>query len=344
MTRRLLIHCGLCATDAETLQWSLLSCREALGRNGVLYPVAGRFPGCASHDNIAFQVGRFAGFRAVAGDIRALFSEIAGHPGDVVISSTFFEFSLLYPERWAVLDQLARQEGLSVQIVVYSRPIADQLRASFNHIILSAFGNEFPQVARKVLGAGSIKLWDSHYCFSLPAIARAVARVPGFEVNFRHYESLVGGSVVSDFGALLGAGGQPLIAGGTAVAPEPSVLDLLRSFLLYRDVHLGAKSEQMSDLLALLFASRPVYPVVPRSLAQALAEKYGNNPTKPDEPPGAVGGDTERVNMARLYSAETLLTLRQLLRERPDGFKDGGFRNSEVTIVEKWRAWIADLD
>ena len=343
MTRRLLIHSGLCATGADPLQRWLSSSREALRRDGVLYPFAGTSPGGMAHDNIAFQVGRFAGFRAAAGDLKALFSEVAGHSGDVVISSAFFEYSLLYPERWAGLAQAAREEGLSVHIVVYSRPVVDQLRASFNHITLASFGNEFPQVARTVLSTGSVRLWDRHFCFSLAAIARAVARVPGVEITFRHHESLSGGSVVSDFAALLGVGADPPATGQTGPVPEPSVLDLLRAFLVYRDRQLGAEFAQVSELVEHALAGPRVHPVVPRSMALELVEKYEVRRPKLEDAPGTELG-VQSVNMARLYSAETLVTLRQLLRARPDRFNDGESSSPEEQAIDRWREWIADVD
>lgn len=341
--KELIVHCGLHKTGTTALQNFLLANRDTLAANGVLYPKAGVPPGVLSgQHNLAWEMARDRRFRTDSGTLEALFAEMAGFSGKVVLSSEEFETSILHPDRWGRLVGAAQALGFSVHLVVYLREISAHLRSVYLQKLRSGYGQEFSLAARLALEHGSLRWQDGQICFSRPAMEKSLAAIEGAQVTFRSYEAMAGGSTVTDFCEWLGLGG---VAWNTAEAErsnpsDPAPLSLLR-FLQVRAPEAPELAKAFRDFVFAAFVDEDARLVVPERLRKVLAARL--TPGQP-EPPATTGGKLRLVNMARLFSFETQVTLKEAFSLSVRQGAGPQARERQKTMIAQWRDWIGVLD
>ncbi|MEB3350636.1 MAG: hypothetical protein VKO00_11540 [Cyanobacteriota bacterium] len=140
--RTLYLHVGIYKTGTTSLQGLLTGCADDLQRLDVLYPLSGRNSdhtdlACCrfAHHNLAWQIGgdpRFAARRGTTEDLR---TEIATHPGNVVVSSEDFIAAALKPERFSNFLAGLQQVGFAVIIVIAVREQADFLFSLYSELV-----------------------------------------------------------------------------------------------------------------------------------------------------------------------------------------------------------------
>ena len=337
----LLIHCGLHKTGTTALQNFLLANVDVLAGLGISYPRAG-IPaafGLTGHHNLAWWLGRDRRYMSDVGDFDALFKEIDGFAGRVVLlSSEDFENSLLHPARWTSVVARAASLGFSVRFLVYTRNVADHLESVFLQQLRSGFGDEYSQVARAVVEAGNLRSKEWQGCFDARAIARSLAQVTGTQLGFRDYDNLIGGSTITDFCAFMGldqvAWQAPMDARANPRAPiESSLLQ----FLLNRDGTLAQRPAEVEAFVRAQFAGRVARLVTPPRLRQVMEERLMGKVTAPKA--GAAGD----LNIARVFSFETQITFREsLIIANSDAPPQ--LRSRQVAArMAQWWAWVSDM-
>ncbi len=309
---------------------------------GILYPLAGiPSDGNFSQHNLAWELARDRRFDPLHGDIDAAFKEFSGHPGRVVISSEDFESILLRPEVWAPFVSRATELGFRVAFVVYARPVAEQLESVYLEILRAGLNVDFSSFSREVMETGKYECSEWVFCFDVAAIARSMATVGNSSLVFRNYANLVGGSTISDFGALLGAR-KPLFDAERRTNMRSIPLEAILTFLVKRAPELLTADRSLAAFLNDMSAGRSLKFVVPLRLRAALQARFpGLDSGQPD-----VAIKPGLTNMARVFSFETQVMLTEAFRLRQrdgDVLPDGpGAAKSEV-IVAKWWDWVSDV-
>lgn len=342
MRRELLVHCGLHKTGTTALQNFLTANRAALRQNGVLYPNAGTPPSLTGQHNLAWQMARDRRYRTAWGDIDALFAEIGGFEGRVILSSEEFESSILHPDRWQRLAGRAQALGFSVTLVVYWREISAQVQSVYLQKLRSGYGQEFSLAARLAIEEGTLRWNDGQICFSRPVIQKCLAAVPGVTVVYRDYNKLYGGSTVTDFCETVGLTDidwqhpQDLRVNDR----DPVQVSLLR-FLVAREPPPPAHGQAFETFVMSIFAGREVKLVVPERLQRVLTLRLA--PGEPLPPPPTAAG-VRLVNMARLFSFETQVALKDAFsfKTQPEAGKQS--RARQQRMISEWWEWIGVLD
>lgn len=338
--KELIVHCGLHKTGTTALQNFLLANRETLKAQGVLYPQTGVPQGLSGQHNLAWEMARDRRYRSEAGNLDALFAEIAGFSGRVVLSSEEFETSIQHPDRWARVMARTEASGLAVHIVVYVREVSAQLRSVYLQKLRSGFGQEFALAARLALEQGSLRWLDGQICFSRPAMEKALGAIEGARVSFRSYETLAGGSTVTDFCDWLGLGdvAWKVVEAERSNLSDPVHVALLR-FLHARVPEPPEQREAFEDFVRATLPDEDMALVVPERLRTVLSARL--TPGQPVTPAPPVGS-ARPVNMARLFSFETQVTLKDAFAL---SIRHGaGPQARQRAMVAQWREWIGVLD
>ena len=340
--KELVVHCGLHKTGTTALQNFLTANRAVLRQNGVLYPTAGTPPGLTGQHNLAWQMARDRRYRSAWGDIDALFGEIGGFDGRVILSSEEFESSVLHPDRWPRLVGRAQTLGFAVQLIVYWREVSAQMQSVYLQKLRSGYGQEFSLAARLAVEEGSLRWNDGQICCSRPAMQKALTAVPGVAVVYRDYERLHGGSTVTDFCEALGLTEidwqHP--QGGRANDRDPVEISLLR-FLNAREPSQPGNRQAFEAFIMSIFADRKLKLVVPERLRRVLTARLS-----PGEAvaPAPEAGEARLVNMARVFSFETQVTLKDAFAVTARTDVNDQHRARQQRMVAEWWDWIGGLD
>ncbi|WP_421761386.1 hypothetical protein [Devosia sp.] len=336
----LLIHCGLHKTGTTALQNFLFANVEVLAGLGISYPRAG-IPaayGLTGHHNLAWWLGRDRRYMSDVGEFDALFKEIDGFTGrTVLLSSEDFENSLLHPARWTGVAARAASLGFSVRFLVYTRNVTDHLESVFLQKLRSGFGDEFSQVARTVVETGNLRSKEWQACFDARAIAKSLAQVPGTELSFRDYESLVGGSTIADFCAFMGLDHVTWQAPMDArVNPRNPIETSLVLFLLNRDGTLSQRQSEVDAFVRAQFAGKAARLVTPPRLRQVMEERLMG---KASAPRASAAGD---LNIARVFSFETQVMFRESFAIAHSDAPPQQRSRQVAARMAQWWAWAAD--
>jgi hypothetical protein len=336
------VHCGLHKTGTTALQNFLTANRAVLLQNAVLYPTAGTPPGLTGQHNLAWQMARDRRYRSAWGDIGSLFDEIGRFEGRVVVSSEEFETSILHPDRWPRLAGRAQAVGFAVTFVVYWREVSAQMQSVYLQKLRSGYGQEFSLAARLAIEEGSLRWNDGQICCSRPAMQKALAAVPGATVVYRDYETLHGGSTVTDFCETLGLSDidwqHP--QGVRANDRDPVEISLLR-FLNSREPPHPGNEQAFGAFIMGMFAGRQVKLVVPERLRRVLTARLAPGEAVPLTP--AVG-EARLLNMARLFSFETQVTLKDAFALTAGPNVNDQTRARQQRMISEWWEWIGVLD
>lgn len=340
--REFVVHCGLHKTGTTALQNFLTANRAVLRQNGVLYPTTGTPPGLTGQHNIAWQLARDRRYRSAWGDLDALFREIGAFDGRVLLSSEEFESSILHPDRWPRLAGRAQALGFAVRFVVYWREVSAQLQSVYLQKLRSGYGQEFSLAARLIVEEGSLRWNDGQICCNRPAIRKTLAAVPGVSVVYRDYETLSGGSTVTDFCDALGLTGIEWQHGQADRANDrdPVEISLLR-FLNAREPPQADSWQAFEAFIRSIFAGRTLKLVVPERLRRVLTARLAPGEAVPPPP---VAGDARLVNMARVFSFETQVTLKDAFQVTARGDATEQHRARQQSMVAEWWDWIGGLD
>lgn len=338
----LLIHCGLHKTGTTALQNFLYANFDVLAGLGISYPRAGTAAayGLTGQHNLAWWLGRDRRYMSDTGDFDALFKEIDGFTGrTVLLSSEDFENSLLHPARWTSVAARAQSLGFSVRFLVYTRNVADHLESVFLQKLRSGFGDEFSQVARTVVETGNVRFKEWQGCFDMRAIARSLAQVPGTELSFRDYESLVGGSTITDFCAFMGLDQVTWQTPVDARAnPRNPFETSLVQFLLNRDGTLAQRQGELDAFVRAQFAGKAARLVTPPRLRQVMEERLMGKVTVPKA--GAAGD----LNIARVFSFETQVTFRESFVIAHSDAPPQQRARQVAARMAQWWAWASDMN
>lgn len=337
-----MVHCGLHKTGTTALQNFLTANRAVLRQHGVLYPTTGTPGGLTGHHNLAWQMARDRRYRSVWGDIDALYSEIAGFDGQIILSSEGFESSILHPDRWPRLLGRAQAAGFAVRLVIYRREISAHMQSVYLQKLRSGYGQEFSLAARVAIEEGNLRWNDGQICCSRPAMQKALAAVAGIEVLYREYETLSGGSTVNDFCEVLGLTGIEWQHAQDVRANDrdPVMVSLLR-FLNAREPAQPDQRQAFEAFLMSIFAEREVRLVVPERLRRVLTARL--SPGEAVAPPPAPG-KARLVNMARVFSFETQVTLKDAFAVTARSDVNDQHRARQQRMVNEWWDWIGGLD
>lgn len=359
----LYIHCGLHKTGTTSLQSTLWENIDVLRSRGFLYPDVGvprgvnlatgaRFTG---HHVIGWQLARDRRFDDSAGTFTEMLQAIEAFGGDAIISSEDFEASLLHPEAWMPFANLAASKGIKLNFVIYLRDVASYLESNFYEQTATMHGYEFSWFAREVLQYGRVIIKELEFCFDYDKVGSSMRLVPNSTLTVRSYNDLAGGSILRDFLSLL----DPTDALYGAFGPElrqnsgRDVKVLMPIFLTSRDHRLDRPDVPLAQLTEQMFEGRAVKPTIPRRLRAALAsrltttilegrEDYARKfmeASKADYRPPVEPG-TQLINIARVFSAETLIAVRRILRIERAGRASAEWKARQIA---DWQTWVSDI-
>ncbi len=360
--RKLHIHCGLHKTGTTALQNALHRNAQTLRSQGILFPAAGIPPGLSGHHNIAWQIARDRRFQPAFGDLKALFREIGKFDGDVVLSSEDFESSLRYPERWASLKKLANLSGFDTVFIVYFRDPVAYLESLYIENLKHGFGEEYLAVAQRVHDFGRLNLKEWEFSFDYGQIAAALALQPDAKVIFRDYQMLLGGSVIPDFAAAIGA--DPKTLGPAAgswqankrASPGAALGQFARNRGQYRRAPFG-ETQRIAEYMCQGEQARLATPARLRDFLESrflpyrhLVTEVGAHTAPPGlSLPGQVRGRPENdagaatIDMKKFFSFETHMLIQKLtgLIESRGGFPATAKLDDDLECkINEWRSWI----
>lgn len=325
--RALHLHCGLHKTGTTALQAALSSASGALRSHGILYPRSGTPEGTLAQHNLAWEMTRDRRFAPEHGGIGALLVEIEAFEGRVVLSSEDFEGALLRPALWrSLLDQTA-QAGYAPTLVVYLREPVAYLESLYVETLKHGYGGEYLLAAQVVLEHGVLTFADWVFCFDYPRIARALGSLDGVATVFRDYGNLVGGDVLADFSRVLGL--DPSILGTGESGDVNARDDAATSLALFArnrgwNWHDWNAPRALMQAAAFLCADWRIRLETSTALRDALRARLPSHAGLLDEPhfsqdattraddSGRSPATVQRVDIARFFSEETFLTLRQV--------------------------------
>jgi hypothetical protein len=362
--QQLYIHCGLHKTGTTSLQSTLWDNAGVLRSRGFLYPEIGvprsinlatraRFTG---QHGIAWQLARDRRFDETEGTFAELMHAVAAFGGDAVISSEDFESSLLHPDVWLPLANLAAGKGIALHFVIYLRDVAGYLESLFFEQTGTGHGLEYAIFAREALQHGRMLMFESEFCFDYDKIRASMRAVPNSTITFRSYNDLARGSVLYDFLSILDPSGSLFDAFGEERRQNTrsSLEAMTYLYLKSRDRRLDPPpGGALHRLVGEVFEGKSVRATTPRRLRAVLAQRLTTNifsdrkdyarnfleASQADRMPAA-DGDTAVVNIARMFSVETQAAFRRLQRMEHAG---GVSPEWKAEQIERWWAWVSDL-
>jgi hypothetical protein len=247
--RRILLHAGLHKTGTTALQQFLAGAAGRLREHGILYPAAGRpYIAPDAHHNVAWQLAGDRRFAPQSGGVEELAAEIAGFPGDAILTSEDFESVLGQPERLAPLLRHPALRGHAFTIVFYVREQAAYLESLFLEMLQHGLADPAAAVCERVLAEGELRYeaWTFHFDYA--ALHRRLRDAAGTAVAVRAYDRLQGGSSISDFldFARLPVGRLP----NDAQQRTHARLDLAASLALFCGHRSGLTLDAAGEILA----------------------------------------------------------------------------------------------
>ena len=357
--RPLHLHCGLHKTGTTALQSALSSASRLLRSHGILYPRSGTPEGTVAQHNLAWEMTRDRRFAPEHGGVDALLAEIGAFEGRVVLSSEDFEGALLRPALWRGLLEQTSRAGYAPTLVVYLREPVAYLESLYVEILKHGYGGEYLLAAHAVLEHGVLTFADWVFCFDYPRIVRALRSLDGVATIFRDYGNLVGGDVLVDFSHVLGIAPSIL----AAVDPEHANArdDIATSLALFArnrgwNWQDWNAPRALMQAAAFLCADWRIRLETSSALRDALHTRLPSNVGLLDEPvfspdattaaddSGRSPATVERIDIARFFSEETFLTLRQVAA-MPQG--PGDRRATWIRAVDlrsRWRERVRVRD
>jgi len=196
--RSLFLHLGTHKTGTTSLQTFLGTHAAKLRERGVLYPTTGWRDGHLAHHNIAWELGGDRRFDPGFGTIAALRTEIAGHDGNVILSSEDFTGAVRDPASFAVFLRALRADGFDVTLVLFLRNQADYAASLYLTLIQLGFDRDFRDYLDTVATAGELRHQDWFFPFRYDRFIETLQTLPA-EIAVRSYDTARRGSLLSDF-------------------------------------------------------------------------------------------------------------------------------------------------
>jgi hypothetical protein len=343
---KLLVHCGLHKTASTTLQIALAEHSEQLRSAGFLFPVSGRTNQLGGQHNLALQIARDRRFDRARGDIDALFEEIRGFTGDVIISSEDFESSISRPESFLPLLTGARAVGMSVSFIVYLRNQTSYLESLYQEMIKHGFGEEFADFADAALLHGTLRLKEWEFQFNYWNVVRNLMRLPECKLIVRNFEAMLEGSPILDFSTVVGiphSALPPSLNSPTNVRDPGKV-----SLTLFYQNRVGRELDRHEvAVIERLFELSPEPIGTTGMLRYQLEQKFAYSNRKvcdhfgipltglvpEDNVPPSV---PRRISMQKIFSFETQCIVRDIARLHALGHADAAHARSQQCVAA-WR-------
>jgi hypothetical protein len=204
------VHCGLHKTGSTAIQFACARHRAILLANGVFYPPSGPHAG---HHNLAWELTGDKRFDPRAITWQSTIGQIAGFPGDVVLSSEDFESLLHRPEILLPMVEAIQATGKQVRFIIYVRPAARYAESLYLELLKHRYAAPFGEYALEINRTGALRYESWVYQFDIARVRAALDGIPGLQVDLRRYSESFAESVVADF---LRAIGLPPNTFGTA--------------------------------------------------------------------------------------------------------------------------------
>lgn len=331
---KLIVHCGLHKTGTTALQDFLATHDDALRTRGVLYPKTGRPPGHSGHHHLSWQMSRDRRYDPRHGSLDALFAEIDGFSGTVVLSSEDFESLLAEPRRWTPLLTRAAAAGWDVTPIIYLRDPLRYLESVYLEYLKHGCGDEFDAVCQEAMASGQWRFneWVIHFDYSRLMQRWAGAGLP--PAQWRCYDQLHGASIIDDFMSVLGMS-LPSTDTSLRSNTRPGWADSLLAFATSRSLnrrfnrvhmqeavrflaagHDPALSVGIADARSLLVDAGPF--AASRSVLDRLATTNGQVAAVKKPGDRATDEPAPALSMERAFSFESFVILHGISTLLPD--------------------------
>lgn len=319
------IHCGLHKTGTTALQGFLAGQRDKLRSLGFLYPHAGTLGAGTGHHNIAWELSGDHRFDAKAGDLNALFDEISGFSGNIVLSSEDFESSLAHTGRWGRLREMAAATNRSLALVVYLRNQASYMESLYLEMLKHGYGDDYDIYAKNILADGVLRMqqWEFHFDYS--RMTEGLTGLAGVTVIFRNYHDLIQGSVLADFCSALRI---PLSPPGKSRSSQANArADIAAALIRYYSIANARPANRSEKKAARILTNGWVRTGTARSLRDAIKERFlpGNTHVCKRHALSAKGmcftvdptnTTATALDMQKLFSCKTQTVLRSISQSR----------------------------
>lgn len=202
---KIYVHCGLHKTGTTALQIVLGNHDDELRKAGFLFPRTGSIEnfGPAQH-NIAWQLANDRRFNQSRGDLNALFAEIDGYKGNVILSSEDFESSLAHKDRLLPLLQLAQSMGRRIVFIVYLRNQNSYLESLYQEMLKHGLADEYTDYFDSVYTNAMLHIQEWEFHFDYWRIAAILSSFSDVTIVFRNYHALLKNSLTVDFCLTIG--------------------------------------------------------------------------------------------------------------------------------------------
>ena len=157
-TRTVAIHTGVHKTGTTSLQSYFATRTRWPWGNAVLYPRSGRSPRYVpAHHNIAWEVSGDPRFTPRFGTIADLRRELAGHEGDVLMSSEDFTMAAFRPEAFADFVRALQGDGFRVVLVVFLRNQASHAVSMYMTLLGMGYDRDFRSFLDEMCDRGEVR-------------------------------------------------------------------------------------------------------------------------------------------------------------------------------------------
>lgn len=327
--RRVFIHCGLHKTGTTALQQFLVSAAPSLLQLGTLIPKAGRLDHFGGgHHNIAWHLTRDRRYDQSFGTLEQLITEIAAFDGDAVLSSEDFETCVGSPRLFAPLTEDIRLRGRKFIFVVYLRDQISYAEGLFTENLGHGIGDDCLAVVREILERRVLPAWEWRFQFDYLQLARRIRAAGPHDVVMRSYAALLGGSVVSDFVAVLSPGTVVDAAKLPRTNPRWQLLDALAMFYHNR-INRQLTEPEICAIRLICAEAGGAPPILATGLRRAIARTFdpgnrtlalecGLKPDSLDLAARVAPAAGEYRYMDRVFSFETQLAIANLAKLLPE--------------------------
>jgi len=226
------IFCGQHKTGTTSTQKVCATNRSVLLANGVFYPPSGAHDG---HHNLAWELTGDPRFDPAGITWKSTLRQIAGFPGNSVISSEDFESILHRPEVFSPIVEALQAAGREVRVVIYVRDRARYIESLYLELLKHRFPRTFDEYHDEINRTGFLVFRSWVYQFDLLRVETTLRTIPGLKIAMRHYNESPKVNIVADFFSTIGLSPDTLAdAAQTRLNKRPSVAGSLYMFLSNR--------------------------------------------------------------------------------------------------------------